>query len=606
MKRLLLFVVLFTGYSMLYAVESVNIRTTYMDGKTDVKKVSLDKISDSQERLKISKESLGEDIKYIDVIPNFCKAKKGDPGYWVHARGIYGNFDKENGEFSSSMAQIPIWGIKTADKTFWANVISYRFDYSFNVVVKGGKYEIFSRFDIEGIRKWFDPYQDIVIDFNFLEGEDANYSGMGRGYRRYQIENGKVRTIKDRMKDYPTLKYLSEAMVIRIQTHAAKPWAPDNKSDYTNESEMPIVSRMPFGITAEFMEAIKNAGVDKACFCSAGWNYGGYDGGAPQHFPVCEVAGGEEELRRMITKAKNLGFLITAHSIGVDSYKVSPMWDEQFVGKKRDGSLDKGGIWSGGQSYLVCQRAAYEQWIPKQLEKIHDLGFEGPHYIDVYSATYPRRCCDPNHPATPEVMAEYQNKILALSKKIFGGAASECGYDHVAGNLDYVNYVGTFMKAYTSHPERYPLVKGIYPLWEIVYHGIILYTSDRMLQNHTRGNAPAGVSSSADPRWMEGDGVVDPNISLKIIEFGGRPIFYTSKFADVPRIKKAYDEFKPVMHLQKELIYSHEEIAPNVFITKYEDGTEIVSNYNDNAFTYKGFKVAPLFYRIYESTPKNH
>lgn len=596
-KRIFAFAAAWLAAFSLFA-ESVNIRTTYMNGKTDVRTVELKKISDSVEQLDIPKSELTKDVKYIDVLPNFATAKKGDKGYWIHSRGIYGNFDKDNGKYDMKRQVIPVWGVKTDGKTFWANVKSCRFDYSFNVVVKDGKYEIFPRFDVEGIRKWFDPYQDIVIDFNFLKGKDANYSGMGRGYRKYQLDRGAVRTIKDRMKDQPDLKYICDAPVIRIQTHAAKA-IPDKHIDFSKDAEPPVVVHMPFGVAAEFMQAIKDSGVDKAVFVSAGWNDGGYDGRLPAHFPVCAEAEGEEGLRRMIEKAKDLGFLVNGHIVFTDSYTVSPMWDESYVCKRRDGSLFWGGLWAGGRAYLPCQRAAWDQWARPELDRIKKLGFCGPAYVDVLSATYPNRCCDSYHPATPEVMAEYQNKILAYCKKIFGSAASEGGYDHVAGNIDYLNYVDRIMKNYADHPERYPLVKGVYPLWEIVYHGIILYNSDRITQNHTRGKCLYKLEKSGDPRWMEGDGIEDPKIALKIVEFGGRPIFYTYKFADVPRIKKAYDEFVPVRYLQKELMHSHEKIAPNVFVTEYEDGTKVVSNYNDKPFKYENTEVSPLFYKIF-------
>ena len=144
-----------------------------------------------------------------------------------------------------------------------------------------------------------------------------------------------------------------------------------------------------------------------------------------------------------------------------------------------------------------------------------NLGVHGPHYIDVYSAIYPNRCADPRHPATPEQMAVIQNKILAESKRLMGGAASEGGYDHVAANIDYINYVGREIKSLAD--GRYPFATGVRPLWELVYHGIILYNSDRATQNHTRGKCLYKLEKSGDPRWMEGDGVVDPKISLKIV-----------------------------------------------------------------------------------------
>ena len=234
------------------------------------------------------------------------------------------------------------------------------------------------------------------------------------------------------------------------------------------------------------------------------------------------------------------------------------------------------------------------------MRKMAALGIRGPHYIDVYSATYPKPCGDPKHPNTWEQTAEYQNRILAYGKELMGCAASESGYDHVAGNIDYINYIERDLKM--EHEGKLPaLATGVFPLWELVYHGIILYTSDRLTQNHTRGKCLYKLEKSGDPRWMEGDGVEDPYVALKIVEFGGRPIFYTYKFADVPRIKKAWDEFVPVRHLQRELMESHREIAQGVFETRYADGSRTVCNYRSEPFASGGWTVEPMGYVLFDS-----
>ncbi len=598
MKKLLTTILVGIFCAATLLADTVTVRTTYRDGKVDEKEVQLQNVSENTGRVTIPKSEIAENVKYIDVIAPFAKANKGDEGYWVNARGAYGKFDKENGTYSAPRNVMPIFGMKTKDRTFWAHIKTYRFDYAFMAEAKDGKYTVYPRFNIENVRKWFDLYDDIVLDFNYLHGENANYAGMAKAYRKYQLDNGKVRTIKDRMKDYPDLEYLCESIVIRVQTHAAKP-IPEKRIDFTKETEWPIVVHMPFGVTEEFVQAIKDSGVDKATIVSAGWNYGGYDGRTPQHLPVEPACGGEEAFRRLVKKTQDIGYQFTLHATNTDCYTVSPKWDPQYVGKRRNGTLDTGGLWAGGNCYLVCQNASWHQWVPEELKEMRKLGAKGPHYIDVYSATYPNRCTDPRHPATPEQMAEYQNKILAMSKEIFGGAASESGYDHVAGNIDYINYIERDLKRLWEGKHN-KLVSGVFPMWEIVYHGIILYNSDRATQNHTRGKCLYKLEKSGDPRWMEGDGIVDPKVSLKIVEFGGRPIFYTYKFADVPRIKRAWDEFKPVRHLQKELIQDHYEIAPEVYVTKYENGEYTVSNYSSKPYSHKGSDIAPMAYGLFK------
>ena len=598
MKNFCFYIVAFF-LSLPPAAANVEIRTVKTDNSSSSKIASLENVSEKTKRLTIKKETIGDDVKYVDVIADFARADKGDEGYWINGRGVYGNFDAENGVYSVPRSVMPIFGMKTKSKTFWAHAKTFRFDYDFRVEVRNGRYAVFLRYKIADVRKWFgDLYDDIILDFNMLEAGEDNYSAMARGYQKYQIERGAVKPIKERIKDFPELDYLCDSMIVRIQTHAAKP-IPDKPIVYTKENEQEVVVHFPFGVAEEFVQAIKDSGVDKCTIVSAGWNDGGYDGRTPSHLPVLEAAGGKEAFERLVAKTQNAGYQFTLHATNTDAYKVSPMWSEDFISKNRDGSLVKGGVWAGGRCFLVCQKASYEGWVKDELVEMRKLGAKGPHYIDVYSATYPNRCADPKHLATPETMAHYQNKILELSKKIFGGAASEGGFDHVAGNIDYINYVGRDIKTLREGKHN-PLVKGVYPLWELVYHGIILYNSDRATQNHTRGKCMYKIEKSGDPRWMEGDGIVDPYISLKIIEFGGRPIFYTYKFADVPRIKKTYDEFLPVRRLQRELMLSHNEIAENVFEVAYSDGTRIVANYRDREYSHNGRKIAALGYILIE------
>ena len=577
--------------------ETAEIRIHYKDGKkttVETKTAELEKISPEKFRIVIPKASITDNMQYLDIVPEFCRAEKGDDGYWIMPRGTYGKFDKDNGTYRRWRHLMPIFGIKRADKLFWGHILTYRFDSDIIVEAKNGKYQIFPRFRFDSVRKFFPVYDDIVVEFNALSGANANYNAMAKAYRKYQLDCGAVRTIADRAKDFPQLDYLCESIVVRIQTHCAKP-IPEKRTDFTKETELPIEAHLPFGVSEEFVKAIKDAGVDKATIVSAGWNNGGYDGRTPSHFPVEATVGGEAGLRRLCKKTQDLGFQFTLHATNTDGYTVSPMWDKNWVGKRADGSLDIGGVWAGGNCYLVCQNCSWNSWVRGELQKMRDLGARGSHYIDVYSATYPNRCADPKHPATPEQMAEFQNKVLVEAKRLFGGAASESGYDHVAGNIDYINYIERDIKLLWEGRQN-GLAAGVYPLWELVYHGIILYNPDRATQNHTRGKCLYKIEKSGDPRWMEGDGIVDPKVSLKIVEFGGRPIFYTYKFADVPRIKRAWDEFKPVRHLQKYEMVSHNEISPNVFSVKYEDGSVIVCNYNAEPFKYKGVSVNPVSY----------
>lgn len=540
----------------------------------------------------IDKDSVPSDAWALDVIPEFMTAEKGDEGWWMDGRGDYGNFTRDEGHNSWWRSHTPLFAVSKAGKTMAAHMLSYRFDYDLCVDVKAGHYSVFPRIRFDKVREFFPLYNDVRIKYFPVDG----YVGLAKYYRKYQFDHG-VKPIRERVKDYPALGYLSNAMVIRLQTHGAKP-IPPVPTDFTPETELPIDVHLTFDDATHYIEALHEAGVQEAAFVSAGWNYRGYDGAIPEHFPVEEAFGGESRMRNMISRAKELGYMMMLHGTYTEVYSICPRFDESLICKRADGSRVVNGVYFGGTAYWSCAKKLYED-MPREMRLMKDLGVEGNHYLDVFSATYPSCCADPRHPATHEEMAEYQNRIMLEAKNVFGGACSEGGFDHVAANTDCINYVSyTMKKLHDGKTEGLELVDGVKPLWELIYHGTILYTSDRLTQNHTRGQNHAKRDESGNLDWLKGDGIVDPAITLKIAEFGGRPIFYTYLEEDIPAIKLAYDQFQPLKHLQTALMEDHYEFAPGVFVTEYDNGEKVVCNYNDTAFIYKGISIESKNYGI--------
>ena len=596
-KRLLL--IFAANLTALWAVcagsESATVSITLKDGGIQEKRVELKKMEDGALRFVFPKEDIPANAANLDVVPDFAKAKKGDSGYWVFPRGEIGSFKLDDGLYYGGIKYpMPFYGMKINDKTFIGIIKGLSNEFSMYAGAKRGIYKVTPRFKISKID--FAPYEDIIIDYYFLEGRDANYSGMGRFYRKYQMDRGVVKPIRERLKEQPHLEYMAKSIPVRIQYHGSKERV---KKDFTKEDELPVIPVLPFDKSIEFVKAMKKAGINEVSVCSAGWQSGGYDGRFPQLFPIDDVLGGEKGLREFISECKKLGYLISAHTNSTDCYRVADIYSDDLLALTPDGKHKSGGVWSGGIARQLCAKRIWQLCLREQLKQVRDLGFEGSHYVDVFSAIPPYTCCNKNHPANRKEMAQVQNEILAYCKKIFGGASSECGYDHVAGNLDYVNYVSTSIKSQVEKPN--PMVDYIAPLWEIVYHGIILSTPDRLVQNHTRGARKYPNVDSGKLEFMIGDGITNPMHSLKLVEFGGRPIFYTSNFDDIKYIKKAYDEFLPVRHLQLELMDSHERIAENVFVTTYANGAKIVSNYSDKEFLYDGKSVKPMGYILLEN-----
>ena len=603
-KRILLAATIFaSAFSPAAFSQTASVSICGAKGKITTREVALEKQEDGGLSLRVPKEAIPPDAKHIEASTGFSAAQKGEDGYIVFPRGDLCRFRLNNGLFLGGRMVMPLIGMKTPRATFWAHIRGMCHECVPVISVKDGKYTAAIRCNVS--TTGFGAYEDFAIDYHFLKGEDANYAGIGRAYRKYQIDTNGVRPIKERIKEQPFLEYMAKAIPVRIQYHGAK--VREDK-DFTPETETPVIANLDFKRSIEFVDAFKKAGIGEVVFCSSGWHSGGYDGRCPDLFPVAKELGSEATLRKFIQHTKDLGYMIHAHTNSTHCYTCSRLWSPDIVAKMPDGSLQRDYYFCGGKAYKLCARNAWQDFLPQQLKKVRELGFQGPHYVDVFSAIPPWFCADPEHPANREQMAEYQREILKYCHKVFGGAASESGHDHLAGQLDYINYVSPRMRNWYRakngedtqklYKELAVCVDEYVPLWEIVYHGIILSNPDRLTQNHTLGNLVRNVDSG-DLRFNDRDGIQDPVATLKLVEFGGRPIFYTIRFEDVPGIKKAYDEFLPLRHLQVELMQDHKSLAPDVTLTVYGNGEEVVCNYGKTDFEYAGRRIAPMGYGLF-------
>ncbi|MBQ6533592.1 MAG: hypothetical protein IJI37_00325 [Opitutales bacterium] len=546
-------------------------------------------------RLLIPLCDIPANIARVEILHEHGKAKVGDDGYFVMPNGVLTLFkERRDGEFLVKRAHFAMTGAKTPSGTYAAIVKKMPYSFSMRVEKKGENYAHKIVFDFSQ-RK---PYDDILIDYVKLEGADANYSGMARAYREYKLASGAVKPIREKIKFRPALKYCITAPEIRIR-QAWKP-CPPKVIHQTIENEPKMRIAADFDRVGDIVAELQKQGVDKAELCLVGWNKSGHDGRYPQMFPVEPLLGGEARLRALIKDTLARGYLMTCHTNSTDAYEIADTWDKEYIIKRPDGSLSKNNTpWSGGEMYDVCWRRAYERFGIKDLRKVADLGFKGMHYIDVVSCVPARDCFDPRHDTNPDQASWYMNKIFDFCNDTFGGSMSEGAYDHCFGSVDSVLYVSFLV----GKKDPGYMIDRIVPVWQIAYHGIVL-------------SSPGGYTVNYPLKGEE--------VHLKFVEFGGRPTFYFySRFRDggaknnwmgeqdltcetdekladsVSKIKAAYDEHLKMAHLQLEFMDFHTELADGVFLTRYSDGTEIVTNYTGKKFTYKHSGVEPVSFRVF-------
>ena len=597
MKRLLTTLLLFLGTccSSVQGAGELDARLFYnfMDGKTEWKTVTL-KREGNIHYLRVPKSELPKNIKNVEIHHPHATANAGDDGFYVFCNGMYGKFkERPNGVYRNPHVVMPMFGVKTPQASMTVIATGMRYEIYQMAKISNGVYRVFPRLELNGD----EPYDDLAVEFHLLDKSNATYAEMAKVYRKYQLDRKVVRPLKERVKENSELKYASAAVEVRVRMGWKPVPSPIPEQNAENEPEMNVA--ITFDRFRQIVDEFKKQGVDRAEFCLVGWNIGGHDGRYPQIFPVDPRLGGEEKLREAIRKAQAEGFQIVCHTNYSDAYRASQiggLWDEEYLRRDKDGKLVTYTTWGGGNMYETCPKCMYERFSKSDFAKLKELGFRGLHYVDVYSTVNPRTCYSPNHPLTKEGFAEWTKKILADTQESFGGFASEGGFDYCISNLDY----GLYISFHVPGTKLNPLIDRHVPFWQLVYNGIVLNNPYTAATNYT---------------------IKEPSVKLKLIEFGGRPMFYFySKFKhsgtnwmgdddltcatdeelvrSVKAVKEGFDEFEKLKHLQLEFMEGHAKIGKDVYETSFSDGTVIITNYGDTEYDYKGQKAEPMGYLV--------
>lgn len=566
-----------------------SVETAFLDGTKTTEVVDVME-SDCLVRFVWPKEKVPANFKSVTVTPDFASARKGDDGYWVMPNNTYGTYRIDNGSLKEDWGIfMPMFGMKTPHLTYCAIVTGMPYSLGVSVVAKDGAYSQSAVFSAD---RDIEFYEDIRIDYHFLKGDDADYSGIARCYRAYQLERGAAVPLAEKVKSNSALSYAVTNIEVRIR-QAWKP-APSPVMEQVARNEPPVKAVVTFDRVKDVVDESVRQGVGGAEFCLVGWNKGGHDGAYPQIFPVEPSLGGEVKLKEAVAYAQSKGYQVVGHSSFRDCYMIADTWDSEYVVEKNpNGTLKRGETsWSGGRLYTMCPQRAYERFCPKQCAEMATLGFRGMFYVDVTTSRPLFPCPDVRHRLNNGQRAVWENNIMRELGETFGGAASEGAYDFCSRTCESALTV-QWCKPFD--PPKNAMVDGYIPLWQLVYHGIIVSTPFR-----TTINCPANP---------------DRRYALKLAEFGGRPTFYWHSWfvtgkppsmgtwdleattdekmrQGVKWMKEGYDEFAGRSHLQFCFMDRHEKIADGVFCTTYSNGESVVVNYTDNAFEYRG-KIVP-------------
>ena len=569
MRNLMVSCALFVACVSFGETVDVKVETLRADKSCKVETVSVE-VKDGTAHFVWPRTRIPSDAVSVSVKPAFATARKGEAGYYVNPSGALCTFRLDKGHFAQhkNWFPMPVYGMKTPRATFVAIVTGMKYEFSLVADVKDGVYSCFTAFDMDVAH----AYEDIAIDYVFLSGDDADYSGMARTYRRYQLARGACRPISERIKTNKALAYAVQAPEIRIR-QAWKP-APSPVPDQTEQNEPPVTAYVTFDRVKEIIDACDAAGVTK--------------------------------LRELVAYSLAKGHPIVGHANYRDAYLIADTFDFEYCqDRKDDGTMTdaKREAWSGGRCFRVCPRRAYEKYAIKHTAAMKALGFRGLGYIDVVSSRPLFPCTDPRHPLNNVERAVWEKAILRLQSDAFGGSASEGGFDWCIGDVDSALTV-VFADPFNNLPSGkkwHPMIDRYVPFWQIVYHGIVLSTPFRTMWN---------IEAKPD-KWR---------YRLCAAEYGNRPTFYyygrwnrpdepdihcgtaEELESSVRIIKEGADDYAARSSLQYHFMERHDILGEGLARTTYSNGARLYVNYSDASWQVDGVSVPARDYLLCQGT----
>ena len=182
----------------------ITVETVLTDGTKTVETAEVPE-TDGIVRFVWPKEEVPASFTSVTVTPDFATARKGEEGYWVMPNNSFGTYRLDNGGiFEDWGVFMPMFGMKTPRSTYCAIVTGMPYSLGVSVSATNG---IYSQSAVFLAEKDIELYEDIRIDYHFLKGDDADYSGIARCYRKYQLDRGAAVPLAEKAKSNTALAY---------------------------------------------------------------------------------------------------------------------------------------------------------------------------------------------------------------------------------------------------------------------------------------------------------------------------------------------------------------------------------------------------------------
>lgn len=247
-----------------------------------------------------------------------------------------------------------------------------------------------------------------------------------------------------------TRRPVRETLWLTISPHLAEvlPNIPNPPSPVRTELSQRVVADVWGGTFAENrrrIELLASYGAPGLAIIHHNWQHQGYDNAYPDVLPANPGLGGDEELIRLVERARAAGYLFALHENYIDFYPNAPSFDPADIaldsaGKQQTAWFNES---TGIQSYALRPdgRVKYAERFSPQIQRRFDTNAA---FLDVHSATPPWFHVDFNAlaPGAGQLAEVWEktHRLFASVRQTHGGPLFGEGNNHFfwAGAIDGV------------------------------------------------------------------------------------------------------------------------------------------------------------------------
>lgn len=442
------------------------------------------------------------------------------------------------------------------NQSSWIGIFDEGFEDAYGLFVNRNASPLFAR----TLGKWKHGYS---YRMKFMKG---NYVNVAKTYRKWSIEHGLFKSLKDKMVENANLSsflggrafWISLAFP-KINEQTTKDFLLTKKQSLAR-GENDVNVRFTYSQLSDTINKLKKLGLKKGFVKIAGWINGGYDYSHQDTWPPEPLLGEISELKELLSMK---GPLISGlHDNNQDIYAHTASFPKGVI-RNANGELMTGGVWAGGQTYILGSRSSID-YAKRNWKNIKTLNPKSM-FVDIITAMNLYQSYEQGNELTKGEDLQAKINLLKFYKAQGILLGSEESADFGIPYLDW-------------YENRHRRIQGTsIPLWPLVFHDAAFNTRY------------GGVSHEGEyPGWMED------------MLWGYLPHFNIGPDWNQERL------FESIGHVDlwhekvgmAEMI-NHQFLSDDFKVekTEFSTGDAIICNFSNESFRHDGITISPVSYR---------